>query len=153
MSRVPCDPLSLVDHGRVPRQPGALLAGVGVEHRAGRLAGQQLGLADLLTAEGEGQLCGVMQLLLPDDVEPVHLVPQELGHQLAPHRLPQPAHNTLDQSQANRESRREECCLSWAMKPGLGRTQGRLVLSRVRAASVSRPCRAIRCAVTCPDNI
>ena len=99
MSRVPCDPLSLVDHGRVPRQPGALLAGVGVEHRAGRLAGQQLGLADLLAAEGEGQLCGVMQLLLPDDVEPVHLVPQELGHQLAPHRLPQPAHN-IGQSQA-----------------------------------------------------
>ena len=51
--RVPCVPLSLVHHGRVPRQPGALLARVGVEHRAGRLAGQQLGLADLLAAEGE----------------------------------------------------------------------------------------------------
>ena len=53
VSRVPCVPLSLVHHGRVPRQPGALLARVGVEHRAGRLAGQQLGLADLLAAEGE----------------------------------------------------------------------------------------------------
>ena len=46
-------PLIYAHHGRVPRQPGALLARVGVEHRAGRLAGQQLGLADLLAAEGE----------------------------------------------------------------------------------------------------